>query len=130
MTTATKTRAGTSPRLRYRQGADLELAVKHHLQDNGYYVVKSAGSKGAVDLVALKRGEVLVIQCKTDGYVPPAERMTFRSLAVSVGATCLIGRWHKEGRAARAVAFQELTADGGGTAPWTPDHGLEAVAGA
>ena len=129
-TTAAKPRArvkaGTSPRLRYRQGSELELAVKRHLQDNGYYVVKSAGSKGVVDLVALKRGEVLVVQAKTDGYVPPAERMIFRSLAVSIGAVCLVARWHKpSARAARVVAFQELTAADPGTRDWTPDHGLE-----
>ena len=31
----------------YRRGADLERAAKHYLEDNGYYVIKSAGSKGA-----------------------------------------------------------------------------------
>lgn len=120
-------KAGTSPRLRYRQGQELEQEVKRHLQDNGYHVVRSAGSKGAVDLVALKRGEVLVVQCKLDGDVPGAERITFFSLACSVGAVCLVARWHKpSARAARIVAYEELTsAAPGGRRGWTPDHGLD-----
>ena len=33
----------------YRRGADLERAAKKYLEDNGYYVIKSAGSKGVAD---------------------------------------------------------------------------------
>lgn len=112
---------------RYDGGADLERAAKKLLEDNGYYVIRSAGSKGAVDLVALKPGEVLLVQCKTDGYVTPAERIVLRKLALSVVATALVACWYKPGRAARVVAFGELTSMGpAGHRPWTPDHGLEA----
>lgn len=110
----------------YRGGADLERAAKKALEDNGYYVIRSAGSKGAVDLAALKIGETLLVQCKTDGYVTPADRVRLRNLASSLRVTCLVARWHKEGRAARTVAFAELTSMGpAGHRPWTPDHGLE-----
>jgi len=53
----------------YRRGADLERAAKHYLEDNGYYVIKSAGSKGIADLVGIKPGEILYVQCKLDGYL-------------------------------------------------------------
>lgn len=111
---------------RYAGGADLERAAKKMLEDNGYYVIRSAGSKGAVDLAALKNGETVLVQCKTDGYVTPADRVVLRHLAAALEATCLTARWHKEGRAARMVAFEELTSMGpAGHRPWTPDHGLE-----
>jgi Holliday junction resolvase len=123
------TSTGTAPRLRPRQGADFERAVKKHLERNGYFVVRSAGSKGPVDLVALKAREILLIQAKaTDGYVQPADRAELRGLALMLGGTALAARWHKDGRAARTVEFLELTSAGpAGHRPWTPDHGLEAV---
>ena len=111
---------------RYDGGADLERAAKKVLKDNGYYVVRSAGSKGVADLVALKRGEVVLVQCKTDGRIGPADRAVLRTVALPLGATCLVARWHKEGRSARTVAFDELTSMGpAGRRSWTPDHGLE-----
>ena len=112
---------------RYDGGADLERAAKKLLEDNGYYVVRSAGSKGAADLAALKPGEVLLVQCKKGGrYLEPAERVALRKLAISLQATCLVARWHKEGRSARTVAFDELTSMGpAGFRSWSPDHGLE-----
>ena len=49
----------------YRRGADFERALKKHLESKGYFVVRSAGSKGPVDLVAIGTGaEVIFIQCK------------------------------------------------------------------
>ena len=111
---------------RYDGGADLERAAKKVLEDSGYYVVRSAGSKGAVDLAAWKEGEVVLVQCKMDGYLDPGERVAFRKLAISLDATCLVGRWEKKGRAARTVAFVELTSMGpAGFRSWSPDHGLE-----
>ena len=74
----------------YRNGSALELAAKRALEDNGYYVVKSGGSKGVADLVALKPGETLLVQCKTNGYLLPAERVQLRQLALRVGAVPLV----------------------------------------
>lgn len=114
---------------RYDGGAGLERAAKKLLEDNGYYVIRSAGSKGMADLAAFKAGEMILVQCKTDGYISPAERVAFRKLAITLEATCLVARWHKEGRAARTVAFAELISMGpAGVRPWTPDHGLEVSA--
>jgi len=112
----------------YRRGADLERAAKHHLEDNGYYVIKSAGSKGVADLVAIKPGETLLVQCKRpkDGYLLPAERVALRQLALRLGAVPLAGYWYKQGRAARKPAFRELTFMGpAGNRDWTPDHGMQ-----
>ena len=62
----------------YARGAAFERKVRRLLEEDGWFVVRSAGSRGAVDLIALReRGNVLRVQlisCKLDGYVPPTER--------------------------------------------------------
>jgi hypothetical protein len=110
----------------YRDGADLERAVKHYLEDNGYLlVIKSGGSKGKVDVIGLKRGETVLVQCKRSGSISPAERVELRRLAAALGAIPVLARWVKEGNAARTIGFTELTSMGpAGNAPWTPDHAL------
>src|SRR5436309_12747800 len=52
-----------------RRGADFERRVKRRLERDGWFVVRSAGSRGPLDLVALRRDghggcEVRLIQCK------------------------------------------------------------------
>ena len=46
----------------YRKGYDLEQKARRELEARGYYVVRSAGSHGAVDLVALADDHILLIQ--------------------------------------------------------------------
>jgi Holliday junction resolvase len=110
----------------YRQGADLEREVKRYLEDNGYVlVIKSGGSKGKVDVIGLKLGETVLVQCKRSGDIRPAERIALRQLAIALAAVPLIARWHKEGNAARTIAFTELTSMGpAGHRSWTPDHAI------
>jgi Holliday junction resolvase len=126
----------------YRDGADLERAVKHYLEDNGYsLVIKSGGSKGKVDVIGLKRGETVLVQCKRhiitkEGWrlgrgaaaMSPADRMELRRLALVLGAVPLLAVWVKEGNAAREIGFTELTSMGpAGNRPWTPDHALSSA---
>ena len=52
-----------------RRGADFERRVRRHLERDGWFVIRSAGSRGPLDLVALRRDghagcEVRLIQCK------------------------------------------------------------------
>lgn len=66
----------------YRRGADFERAVRAHLADHGYEVIRSAGSKTKVDLVAIKSGELLLIQCKLPSSdLPSSEWNRLRELA-------------------------------------------------
>ena len=48
----------------YKKGRQFEYVVKKKFEKRGYYVVRSAGSHGVFDLIAIKKGEVLGIQCK------------------------------------------------------------------
>ena len=52
-----------------RRGTDFERRVRRRLESEGWFVVRSAGSRGPVDLVAVRRNghggcEVRLIQCK------------------------------------------------------------------
>ncbi len=47
----------------YRKGYKFEWEVRKFLEERGYYVIRSAGSKKP-DIIAGKGYEVLVIECK------------------------------------------------------------------
>lgn len=107
----------------YRRGAEFERATRHALEADGYEVIRSAGSKGKVDLVAFKTGQILFIQNKLNGLCAPAERSRLRELAAMVGALPIVAYSHKEGRAAATVRYRLLTGDGPKAfEPWTPDE--------
>lgn len=67
---------------RYSGGADFEREVRAALVADGYQlVIRSAGSKTKVDLVAFKPDQVLFVQCKRNGVCPPAERVELLRVA-------------------------------------------------
>lgn len=59
----------------YHSGRRFEWLVRDHLAENGYSVMRTAGSKGdaKVDLIAIKPGQQLYVQCKTSARIDPAE---------------------------------------------------------
>jgi Holliday junction resolvase len=72
----------------YKQGRGFEWKVRNDLEENGYAVVRAAGSKGKtkIDLIALKPGQALFIQAKRDGTLPPGEWDRLVDVASWVGA--------------------------------------------
>lgn len=48
----------------YSRGATYERKIKKEYEAMGYYVIRSAGSRGPVDLVAINRDHFVFIQCK------------------------------------------------------------------
>jgi Holliday junction resolvase len=112
----------------YSDGRKLEYAAADLLWADGYWVMRSAGSKGTADIVAIKLGEILFVQCKLSGTLTPGERHALVALAAERGGTALCARWVKVGRAARTVEFRELTGPGPKDwRPWTADHALEEI---
>jgi Holliday junction resolvase len=92
----------------YKKGRQFEYRVKKHFEKLGYYVKRSYASKGAEDLIAIKRAviqdineigkgtihlsEVLLIQCKNlkvERKLSIAECNNLRALAKQTGGTAL-----------------------------------------
>jgi Holliday junction resolvase len=66
----------------YSAGTRIEYLVRDDLQAKGYHVMRSRGSKGAADLVAVGQGCVLFIQCKRGNpQIKPYERAALVRLA-------------------------------------------------
>lgn len=53
------------PKNNYKRGTEIEHKIKNMLEVKGWFVVRSAGSKGVLDLIAMnKKGEIFCIQAK------------------------------------------------------------------
>jgi len=76
-----------------RRGADFERRVRRHLERDGWFVIRSAGSRGPLDLVALRRDghagcEVRLIQCKVrQTHFTLNEWSLLEQAALDTGAT-------------------------------------------
>jgi len=92
----------------YLRGRRFEYKVRDYLRDKGYFVLRSPRSLGPVDLVAIKRGEILFVQCKVRGTISSKEKDELVFLADSVGAKPLVAckgeYWNRE----IPIFFREL----------------------
>lgn len=114
----------------YQRGRRVEQEVIDFLGEHGYDCIRSAGSKGAADIVALNDSEILFVQVKlTDKTrVSPAEREQLLRLATRAGrrrtgsyalTACKITD-PSDGRK-RLIEFRELMGPGPRDhAPWIP----------
>ena len=82
----------------YQAGKRFEDKVRGHLREEGYVVIRSAGSKTKVDLTCLKPGQLLLIQCKRTGVIQAAEWDELLELAGWVGAVPLLAVNGPKGR--------------------------------
>jgi Holliday junction resolvase len=70
------------------RGDYLERSTKRALQADGWEVCRAAGSHGPYDLMALHRHHApMVLACKTNGTIGPAERAALVASAYYGGAT-------------------------------------------
>ncbi|MGH1574344.1 hypothetical protein ACRAWG_31445 [Methylobacterium sp. P31] len=58
---------------KYRFGRQFEYRVRDHLKSLGYVALRSPGSRTPIDIMAVRPGVVLFIQCKRGGALPPGE---------------------------------------------------------
>jgi Holliday junction resolvase len=125
-------------------GRRFEWKVRDALRADGYTVIRSAGSKGAVDLVAFKDGRryrpdvvsigqpgdvvyvepgrhMLFVQAKrTNGTIPPAERAELIRYAHIARAIPVVAYQPKP---RQPIAYRRLTGPGPKDwQPWTPDE--------
>lgn len=76
----------------YRKGRQFEYRVRDFLGDKGYFVLRSPRSRGPVDLVAIRKGAVLFLQCKSWGNIGKEEKERLVDLAESVSAVPILVR--------------------------------------
>jgi hypothetical protein len=103
----------------YAAGRGVEYAVIHDLQDNGYYTIRAASSKGLADVVAVKEGQVCFVNVKKTTPPGPGERRQLLNVARCIPdfGIALVAL----GPASR-ITYRQLT----GTSPkawieWHPD---------
>ena len=104
----------------YTEGRRVEYDVIDYLRANGYDTIRGASSKGLADVVAIKPGQVLLVNCKRTTMPGPAERIDLLRVAsclpgVSVPLVALHPRYE-------ALEFRRLTGIGPKAwTPWAPD---------
>lgn len=81
---------GKNINLKYHKGRQFEYAVRDFYIQKGYFVLRSPRSLGLIDLVAIKKGEILFIQCKLGGAISASDKKSLILLAKSVGAQPLL----------------------------------------
>lgn len=81
---------------RVNTGIQFEYKVRDYLRAKGYQVMRAAGSKGAIDLLAWKEETVLAIQCKKEtrkqNYSSDWERLCAVSMPVAWKRQVLVKR--------------------------------------
>jgi Holliday junction resolvase len=78
------------PNKNYVNGRGREYRAKAHFEGLGYFVVRSAGSHSPADLVAVKRGEVVLVQCKPPGGMSRDELVKFVALAKRLSVKAIV----------------------------------------
>jgi Holliday junction resolvase len=79
----------------YRTGVRLEYRAIDLLSRRGWYVLRSAGSHGVADLVALSPddGHAVLVQCKT-GRLKHEDWQRLRETAIRYHAVPVIAAWN------------------------------------
>ena len=108
---------------KYNDGRRFEWKVRDDLTAQGYDVIRSAGSKSKVDLLAFKPGQVLLVQVKRKpGALAPAERMELLRLAALLPTVALPVQAYQPAPR-RPIAYAVLTGPGPrDRRPWMPDE--------
>ncbi|MFQ6077461.1 MAG: restriction endonuclease [Candidatus Bathyarchaeia archaeon] len=98
----------------YRRGARFENRVKAFLEEAGYAVIRSAGSRGIADLWAKSPHTLSVyfIQCKRSGRLPPNTMRDLHRYANAYTATPIIAKKGRDGE----IVFVNLNTG----RRWTP----------
>lgn len=71
---------------KYRYGRQFEYKVRDELKALGYFALRSPASRTPIDVLAIKPGAVLMVQCKRGGNLRVSEWNVLFDLAISCGA--------------------------------------------
>lgn len=96
----------------YRRGRALEYLVRDWLRGHGFFAMRSPASKTPIDILAVRHGQVVMVQCKRHGALGVAEWNEFYQLAKSVGALPVLASM-ETGRG--SMTFYELQGEKDGS---------------
>ena len=74
----------------YIKGRNFEYRVKKYYENKGYYVIRSAGSHGIFDLIAISNTKVLGIQCRVNKKIKKDEIEKMAEFETKYGITPVI----------------------------------------
>lgn len=77
----------------YVKGRTAEYRARKTLQQQGYTVIRSAGSKGPCDLLAFNGAELRIVSVKSGAYCSQIERAALCELARPENSTVEIWRY-------------------------------------
>jgi Holliday junction resolvase len=90
-----------------QRGDYFERQVVLTMRAHGWVVVRSAGSLGVADLVALRKGNTpTLVSCKLGGRIDPAERTAILDAADIAGARAVVAMRPKGGRVLIAAVMR------------------------
>jgi len=73
-------------RTNYIKGRALEYECKRVLEKMGYFCIRSAGSHSPADIVAAKRGQILLIQVQKQSHLPREKEQALKAACKQAGA--------------------------------------------
>lgn len=82
----------------YKRGYYYEDKIRKELEGNGHYVIRSAGSKGLWDIVAISSEFIILIQSKKTGLPTPKERKAMAEFKCPPNCIKQIWRFHGKGK--------------------------------
>ena len=74
----------------YALGRSFEYRTRDIFEQAGYFVFRSAQSRGVADLIAFKKGEVLFVQCKRSGGIEKSETLKLIKQCEEIDVTPII----------------------------------------
>lgn len=90
---------------KYAKGRRVEYRVKNILSKAGWYVWRLAASK-PFDLIAIKNGEILVIECKRGSLLTRMEKSKLLEIAKNGGATPILAKYENN-----AIHFYKILSE-------------------
>jgi Holliday junction resolvase len=92
-----------------RRGDEFERRTRADLEKRGWVVVRSAGSLGPADLVALHHSRPpVIVSCKIPGYLRPTENDVLIETSLRAGAIPLLA-YAKVDNMGAHVAYRQIT---------------------
>lgn len=91
----------------YSIGYSFERRVRAWLEDHGWVVFRTGGSRSPVDLVAMEPGKTVLVQCRKNARLSPRERGELGQLSGRLRVEVALASFGKHG-----LYFNRVRPDG------------------